>query len=56
MKKLNALNLGKSLTRGEMKSVNGGLVNDPYCYCTIKSPGTLTHCGCNAFCDSEPGC
>ena len=29
MKKLNALNLGKSLTRGEMKSVNGGKAANP---------------------------
>lgn len=53
MKNLNALNLGKSLNREEMKAVLAGLVklqeNDPYCTCGTKDPA-LTHCDCNSFC------
>jgi hypothetical protein len=58
MKNLKSLNLGKSLNREEMKSIAAGLykANDPYCYCGQTTVGTLTHCGCAAFCASEPGC
>lgn len=56
MKNLKSLNLGKSLNREEMKVISAGKANDPYCSCAAGSPGTLTHCGCQAFCASEPGC
>jgi hypothetical protein len=60
MKKLNALNLGKSLNREEMKSITAGIRydggNDPYCSCDAGTTSTLTHCGCQDFCASVPGC
>ena len=52
MKKLNSLNLGKSLNREEMRTVNGGLANDPYCDCG-GGGAVLTFCGCEAFCKGE---
>lgn len=52
MKKLNALNLGKSLKREEMKTISGGKViaNDPACTCGTKKP-VLTFCDCMSFCE-----
>jgi hypothetical protein len=51
MKKLNALNLGKSLNREEMKSILAGKL--PMCYCGTGG-GTPTRCLCHVFCG--PGC
>jgi natural product precursor len=42
MKKIKLLNLGKSLTRDEMKKVNGGLVNAFTCYCDGYNMGSAT--------------
>jgi hypothetical protein len=54
MKKLNSLNLGKSLNREEMKTVLGGLndpnINEGYCTCGTK-PKKLTSCGCMDYCN-----
>lgn len=53
MKKLNALNLGESLKREEMRSISGGAVDlelDGYCTCGTKSK-VLTSCDCTHFCN-----
>jgi hypothetical protein len=47
MKKLNSLNLGKSLGREEMKNINGGLLNED----------SKKKCGyCNSPYDCGSGC
>lgn len=50
MKKLNALNLGKSLKREEMKSISGGKYAAGVCTCGTHAPSSPTHCGCASFC------
>ncbi|MDI9312324.1 MAG: hypothetical protein QM535_19095 [Limnohabitans sp.] len=49
MKKLNGLNLGKSLGRDEMKNISGGFM--PYCTCG-SGGAVLTYCDCQSFCAS----
>lgn len=44
------LKLSKGLSRDEMRTISGGLANDPACTCGTKPP-KLTLCGCQAFCD-----
>ena len=51
MKKLNALNLGKSLNREEMKSIAGGKANAYTCTCGTNAPVSgLSGSCCKVFC------
>lgn len=52
MKKLNALNLGKSLNREEMKSIAGGKYAAYTCTCGTAAPvsGLTGGCGCVKYC------